>query len=85
MKPFDLFISENHKQLIRDGAPFIAVEWVESDACCKGSVVGVGSEDECLALMSKVSVLVLTGFKPFSGVWSSSEVLPLIEQEAVQA
>ena len=78
MKTFDLFVSEEHKQAVRDGAEFVAVEWTESDTHCNGSVVHAGTESDCLSHLPVKLVVVPNGIKPHAAVWASSEIAGLI-------
>ena len=82
MKPFNLYISEEHKQAIRDGGTHVAVEWTESESSCSGSVIHVGGEGECMGHMRTKLVVLPHGITAHAAVWESSEVSGLIEQEA---
>lgn len=79
MKPFDLFISDEHKQAIRDGAKFVAVEWTESDTSASGRVTHAGTEDECKGHLCVKMVVVPHGITAHAAVWDASEISQLIE------
>lgn len=82
MKPFDLYISPEHKQAIRDGGEFVHVEWMESETSCSGSVTHVGTEAECTDRLCVKLLVVPNGITPHAAVWAASEVAGLIEAEA---
>lgn len=82
MKPFDLYVSPEHQQHIREGAAFVTVEWTESEHAASGRVTYAGPEDECRARLCTKMVIVPKGMTPHAAVWRSSEVSHLFGADA---
>lgn len=79
MKQFDLYISEEHKQAIRDGATHVLVEWTESERAASGSVTHAGTETECGAAHCTKLVVLPHGITAHAQVWDVETVKPLLE------
>lgn len=76
MKQMSLSITEEQKQLIRDGATHCIVSYYESEQGANGWIEQVGSEAD-LQITTKL-VVVPTGVTAHSEIWETADIRALL-------